>query len=332
MKISDFFKNYINNMPPINIFSGEEEYFLNDVRNKIKGTLNPEERSEGYRIFDAEKQDINLLIDELDEVSLFSDKKIIEVINPYFLTAKSSLSDIQKEKFSSYLQNPSNQNILIINLINLIPDKRKKIFKDLNKSSTDVEFNKLNDNEIIKFVKNKLDQDEIKIEDNLVNYFLQRIGFDLNLLDSNLAKIVIFAKDNKVDEEAIDNLVDANPTEDGFALVDSISKNNFKKAINIYTQLIDKGNSPIQINALLLSQYRLMMQIVSSNLDDQTIAQQLKKHPFRVKSVRQAVYGMNYEQVKNMYLKLVEIERNLKSTSLSDQLMFEMLLVQKKTS
>ncbi|MDR0899102.1 MAG: DNA polymerase III subunit delta [Lactobacillaceae bacterium] len=329
MKINDFTKNYLNQLPPVTLFQGTEPYFVEKTINQIKATFDPVDREESIQILDLSKTSFDELLVQLEEVSLFGTSKVIIVNNPIFLTSKGSLDDKNQKSFLEYLDNPNLENNFIINSVGLALDKRKKTFKQLLKQSVQVDFEELKPQDISKMAQSAFTRNKIEISRDDLTFFLETIGYDLRLLDSNLEKLILFGKTQSITQQVIIDLTDSNPQDESFQLADAILSNNQKRAIKIYQNLLDLGTSPIQINALLLSQYRLMLQIMSSGLSNDAVAKELKKHPFRVQKVGEATRGLSIEDVSNMYLNLADIDYKLKSTTTDPELMFQLLIAKK---
>jgi DNA polymerase-3 subunit delta len=317
------FTNKYNQIPtPIIFLQGEETYFLTSFFNHLKAQLPPELRKDSF----INTDDINEAIANVNEVSLFGDKTIVSLNNPSFLTASSSLDVKEEKELLGYFENPNSDNIFVINSVGLKLDKRKKINKIIPSKTLVIDFDPMKPNEIIKFVLNKFQQEEIEIDRQLVEQILQRLNYQLNFLDSNLAKLFLYGKQNKITAEIINDLVDVNPNDDALTLADAVNKGQITKAIEIYRKLIDDGQTPIAINAFLISQYRLMIQIASSGYGNQEIASLLKKHPFRVEKVRELVNNQDFNSLVSKYQNLLDIDFKLKSTTIDPKLMFEMFV------
>ncbi|WP_372726482.1 DNA polymerase III subunit delta, partial [Oenococcus oeni] len=111
------------------------------------------------------------------------------------------------------------------------------------------------------------------------NYYFRRLAFNLRLIINNLDKLLLYGQNHIIDNHVIDFLIAPESTESAFDLIEAINQKKPGKVLKIYEELIDRGEAPIRINALLLSQYRLLIQAKSLKLNDQNLSRLLHIHP-----------------------------------------------------
>ncbi|MDR2660937.1 MAG: DNA polymerase III subunit delta [Lactobacillaceae bacterium] len=324
MQIIDFLTNRQSNIPSIILLKGEERYYLNSFFIFLKSSLEVEQRNDNFISID---NDIHFALNELQEFSLFGGRKIIILNDPLFLTAKESLDKDKEKQLLLYLKNPNLDNIFVINAIELTIDKRKKINKLIESQAFLIEFNQLDEKQIFRLTKNKFKKENIDINDDNITHFLAKIGYDLSLLDLNIKKLIAFGKTEQISLSAINSLITKNSQETIFTLSEYINKSEIKKAIPLYKELIDQGQSPIAIIGLLLSQYRLYIQVALSSQSEQELASFLSKHPYRIKLARKQTYGIDSRILFSKYLQLSKIDYQLKTTSIDSIVLFQMFLI-----
>ncbi|WP_349675671.1 DNA polymerase III subunit delta, partial [Oenococcus oeni] len=179
---------------------------------------------------------------------------------------------------------------------------------------------------ILQIVKKRFLVADISIEDAVLNYYFRRLAFNLRLIINNLDKLLLYGQNHIIDKHVIDFLIAPESTESAFDLIEAINQKKPGKVLKIYEELIDRGEAPIRINALLLSQYRLLIQAKSLKLNDQNLSRLLHIHPYRAKLANQLASLKTFGELSNSFLNLSDIELKLKSTRLDPKMLFEIFL------
>ena len=104
-------------------------------------------------------------------------------------------------------------------------------------------------------------------------------------------------------------------------------------ALGLYHDLLEQKEEPLKLNAILLGQFRLLIQIqvlAAKGYAQGNIAQVLKAHPYRVKialrNIRQ--YRFALKDLASAYLGLVAVEKKLKSTQQEAELLFQLFMLE----
>ncbi len=273
------------------LFYGLEQFLIEE---KIKKIIEENKINDINIIrYDLENTKIEDILEDSSSISLFGDKKLIIVDNAYIFTGTTNKKLLEQNTsiLEKYLQNSHFDNILIFNINKEKLDERKKIVKLIKEKGIVKEFNKVNN--INDYIKNMFN--EYKISDKNIKLLLDRVGYDLNNLKSNIEKIKIY-KDNEltITEEDIINLTIKNIDTDFFNLIENIVANNKEKALESYSEIIKLGEEPIKIIIVLANKFRLIYQ-----------AKNLYKKGYSERDIS-SLLGANYYAIR----KSLEIGRN----------------------
>ncbi|MHA5094205.1 DNA polymerase III subunit delta [Oenococcus oeni] len=322
------FKKQIKNkrLPALIFFTGTEDFLTEQFSNLLENSID-----ENFRAWDFVRADVNdtgikEVLADVSTLSFNASRRIVIVENPLFLTAKNSLEKSEENLLLKYLNNPEGENSLIINAVNFSLDKRKKTVKSLIKTAENVDFKPLDERQILQIVKKRFFVADISIEDAVLNYYFRRLAFNLRLIINNLDKLLLYGQNHIIDNHVIDFLIAPESTESAFDLIEAINQKKPGKVLKIYEELIDRGEAPIRINALLLSQYRLLIQAKSLKLNDQNLSRLLHIHPYRAKLANQLASLKTFGELSNSFLNLSDIELKFKSTRLDSKMLFEIFL------
>ena len=236
---------------------------------------------------DCDSEGLDELIADLTESSLFSQKKIITIKNPFFLTAKVP-KKFQKQisKLQNVFANIAElDDVLVIVASYEKIDRRKKITKLITKNFNVVE-TKIRPFELSKTVRNLISMEGYQITSSALNLLLERSDQVLDTVLGNYNKLKMVANDKKITTELVKKNVDLSLAQNIFAILDSALSNNYQEALARLSNQLHNGNNPIQILAVFENQLEmiLIVKVLSERgRSEAEIVQTLGVHPYRVK-------------------------------------------------
>ncbi len=216
------------------------------------------------------------------------------------------------------------ENIVVFFANNIKLDKRKKITKSLLKTSELIELPVLDERQSKQAVVAELTQRDYQIMPDALNELVMRTNAHYSDMQNELPKLIAYAnKTKKIDLQAVSSLVPNTLTATAFTLVEAVIKNQQKAAVTIYRELLQNNEIPLRINAVLIGQFRLLLQVAGLSGNEATIASQLKVHPYRVKLAKQILKNHQLTNIRSGYLGMLNMERLLKSTQQDPEILFE---------
>jgi DNA polymerase-3 subunit delta len=121
---------------PIYYLMGEESYFIDQITNYIdKNVLPEEEKPFNQTVFYGKDIELSTLLDTARRFPMMSNYNVIILKEAQNLKGIEGLPADQTDPFSLYIENPPPSTILVINLRDKTLDKRKKIYKVLEKNA-----------------------------------------------------------------------------------------------------------------------------------------------------------------------------------------------------
>ena len=140
------------------------------------------------------------VLDEASMKSLFSSMKVI-VLNNFNID---KISDYEYECFNKFIEN-NIDDVYLIFICDKI-DARKKSYKIFKDNFSILELDKVDNLNIIDYVKNRIKDNGYKIDD--IQYLCSKLGNDINNINNELDKLFMYKLDNKViNSEDIDLLI-----------------------------------------------------------------------------------------------------------------------------
>ncbi|WP_429971211.1 DNA polymerase III subunit delta [Fructilactobacillus sp. Tb1] len=341
MALIDKIKTIATKQDPVYLITGKNDYWENEVMQQIKRIIPEEEQTMNFATYDMEETPLSVAINDALSVPFFGEKRLVLIKNAYFLTGSKSKSKVKYnvDELEQYLDNPSSETVLII----LAPydklDGRKKIVKKLKNKSTTITLNDFSERETADFVRKQVHDRGYEMSPDAMNELYARTLGDLGKMMNELQKIFIYCNDSKnIDVDVVDKLVSKSLDQNVFALVNYVVNGQTTQAIQFYSQLLEQKQEPIQINAILESQFRLLLQVkilIQHSYSQSMMTNTLKIHPYRIKLAMQSAQRFPLNYLRDAYLQLVQIECKLKSSTDNPELLFEMFAIklgQKKNS
>ena len=301
----------------IYFYYGDEEFNISNEIRKLKSKLDKNFLEMSYKEFD--NPNFPDLISAVSSQPMMFGKMliVIDCIN-YFKSKKKDsdceggFDDAQIKQIEAALDN-ANENLDIVFRAYCAPDskkktsvdKRKKIFKLLSKYNSQ-EFNQIpayKTAELEGWIKNQAKKHDLKINSDAVSLLLLQVGSNLRMLDSELEKLKVFAKDKPATKDMVKEICISN--EDLFSFIDSVIAGSKLKALEQYNKLIST-RYPLSILAVLHSSLKekIFIKANGSKYSQDEIAKMTSMHPYRVK--------LELQKLKQVPLKnLVQLKENL---------------------
>ena len=309
------------------VLYGLEEFLINKEIKKIFVNNGIDELS--IEKYDLENTSLENIIDSCNTTNLFSEKKGIIVSNSYIFTGTVKKNSLEHniDTLDKYLDNCDENTILIFTTLSEKLDERKKIVKKIKNNCTIKEFN--TENNLSGVVKNFFEG--YTITPKTINLFIDRVGSNLALLESEAEKLKIYKIDSKkIEDDDIINSINKNIELDIFNLIDNIVLKKKKEALEVYNEMLKFGEEPIKIMIMLANQFRLMYQVklmYKKGYSEKDMASTLAIHPYRVKLALEKGQKFSEERLINLLDELSMLDNKIKLSEVDKKLALELFII-----
>lgn len=282
---------------------------------------------------DLNERPLNDGLMEAESIPFFGERRLIFLENPWFLTGQQNNSGIfhDIEGLETYLKAPLETSVLVF----LAPyeklDERKKIVKALKKTAVVVSAASLSPNEIRQYARNALDASGVQLMPEAFETLLNLTAYDFSKLEKEIEKIRLYGQGkSRLTVKEIEALVPRSLQEDVFKLADYLLTKKTSAALQLYQDLILQGEEPIKLNGILISQFRLNLQIkilLGENYSQAQMASLLKVHPFRIKRGMETVRKMSLAYLGQLLDELIQQDFAMKQSVMDKNLGFEFFIL-----
>ncbi|MFC6180712.1 DNA polymerase III subunit delta [Lactiplantibacillus daowaiensis] len=318
----------------IYVVLGTVDYLADQLKQRFLQLIPTEEQTMNVGSYDMETTPVAVALDDAMSAPFFGERRLVFINHPYFLTGenKKSKVDHDLEALQKYFENPEPATILVLMAPYEKLDARKKLVKTLKKQATVAEINQVSERETQDYVQAALQKQKITMEPAAFQELMSRTDGQLGLIMAQLPKLMIYAaQSQRIDLAAVDALVTKSLTQNVFDLVNDVLRYQTQAAVELYHELVTAQEAPLKINAILLGQFRVLLQVKileRAGYSQGSLASTLKVHPYRVKLAMQTVRQFNQTALRAAYLGLLQTEVQMKTTQRDPELLFELFMVQ----
>ena len=263
----------LKNFSPVYLLMGEEEFFIDQITGLfVNNILSKNEKEFNLNILYGKDTNIDTVVSICKKYPLMSDYQIVII---------KEAQDLGNtiENLSNYLKNPLSSTILVINYKHKFIDKRKSIFKLIQKSGKVFESKFLYENQVQKWISDRFRNNGFIIDQKSVSLMNEHLGNKLNNINNEILKLLEIKKESKtITINDIQKYIGISKDFNNFEFRKSIGSLNFKKAYLIadYFSKNPKSN-PLVVTITLLFDYfcKLMVYQVNSDLNPKTLSSKI---------------------------------------------------------
>ena len=161
-------------------------------------------------------------------------------------------------------------------------------------------------------------------------YLFRTVGFEMERLEGEIEKIISYTEEQRIQKKDIDDICIPSLEIRIFELVKALGNKQSQKALEIYSNLILMKESPHMILAMIIRQFRLILQVKylqEQGMSRRQMAQRLGIQDFIIRDCLQQSQGFSLSTLKNALQESLETDVNIKSGKIEAVLGVEMLLI-----
>lgn len=337
MNVQEALQNIKNKkMASTYLVLGTEDFLQEQIREAFIQHLGIEENDLNFSQFDLNEVPVSQLLAEVESSPFFGDYRLVFAENPFFLTGEKPKNalDHDLEALISYLENPLETTILVFWLNREKMDERKKITKRLKKNATLIDVQPMKEGDVRRYLQQSIANDGLTFSREAFDLFFFLTDASLSKAMRELTKIRLFANEGMtVSKEIIESLVPRSLEQNVFDLTGRVLEGKAQEALQLYDELQVQGEETIKINAILISQIRLLLQVrLLQNIGYQqgAIGETIRIHPYRIKLAVQQARKFEVKQLAHLYDELIENDYKIKTGQMDKDLIFQLFVL--KTS
>lgn len=277
---------------PVYFLMGEETYYIDLISDLLENkVLSEEEKSFNQTILYGKDTTAEEIISVCKRFPMMSKFQLVIIKEAQDLSSKI-------DGLINYLLNPMHSTVLVINYKYKTLDKRKKIYKAIQKFGLILNSKKPYENQVSTWILNKLKEDNYTIDLKANQMLVEFLGGDLKMINNQLNKLKLLKPENNyIDPKLIEKNIGISKDFNIFELRNAIGSGNLSKALVIGNYFSSNIKAyPIQL--VLSSLFNYFIQIFQfhslNNKSDINVASTLGINKFFAKDYHKAakIYPM----------------------------------------
>ena len=268
------------NIKPIYFLMGEEPYYIDKISDFIENTiLSEEERGFNQMVLYGRDVAIEDIIGNAKRYPMMAEHQVVIV---------KEAQDLSRaiEKLVSYAENPQPTTVLVINYKYKKLDKRKSLYKAINKVGVIYESKKLYENQVADWIRRVLSSKNYTISPKATQMLVEFLGTDLSKINNELEKLqIILPEGIQITPEHIEENIGISKDYNNFELRKAIGEKDSLKAYKIVNYFAEnpKDNPMVVTVSLLFNFFSQLLHFHGLNdKSPRSVASALKINPYFV--------------------------------------------------
>lgn len=292
---------------------GDDPFAVRETVDRWKKAFIEKHGDINLDIFEG-KTPAHQIIEAAQAVPFLGEKRLVIVKD--FLAEQDS--DEQKKMAERFADIPDSTVVLFWE--NSQPDKRTSLFKALQKSARLEEFKPLMGDDLTRWIIKTVQERGAAIDWTTATYLASLLPFDTWQIHNEIEKLLLYAGNEPITKETIDNVVSAAHATTVFKLTDALGQRRSHEAIRHLHTLVEKGEEIPMIWGMLVRQIRMLIQIrelSQAGYSPASIASTIKQHPYAVSTMVPQSKNFTLSELKKLFSRLLAIDLRLKTGAFS---------------
>lgn len=323
---------------PVYLLHGEEPYFIDQVSNYVEHQLLPEaEKGFNQTVLYGKDTDIMTVLGAAKRYPMMADYQVVLVKEAQEMKWGSESDDKKSiNPLQAYLENPLPSTILVFCYKYSKFDKRKKVYKAIEKSGLIFESGSLYDSKIPAWVESYLTEKGYKINQQASLMLAEYLGNDLSKIANELDKLMLnVSAGQEITLKHIHDNIGISKEYNVFELQTALAKKDAYKANQIinYFEANPKANPIVLVLGNLNNFFtKVLVYHYVKDKSPQNLAREMGVSPYFIKDYEQAArsYPLGKTVQIISYLREYDVkskgvESNTDHGGLMKELMFKIL-------
>ena len=303
---------------------GDEPFLVNSYKKRLREAIAGDDTM-NYNYFEGKGPDVKEIISLADTMPFFAERRLVLVDGSGFF--KSSAP----EELVNYIPEIPESTCMVF--VESEVDKRNKLYKKVKDNGYAAELKKQDADQLMRWAAGILSKDGKKITRQVMEYFMERTGDDMENIRMELEKLICYTMGREViTKEDVEAVGTVHVTNRIFEMVTAIVAGNTRKAMDLYEDLLALKEPPMRIMFLIAKQFNQLLQVkelAGKGAQKSEIASRVKLPPFVAGKLMAQARAVTREQILSYVEFCVESEEAVKTGRLSDRLAVELLIAKK---
>jgi DNA polymerase-3 subunit delta len=291
---------------PIYFLMGEEPYYIDKISDYIEETV-LDEAEKGFNQMVIYGRDVSVddIVSNAKRYPMMAERQVVIV---------KEAQDLSRtiEKLAIYAANPQPTTVLVINYKYKKIDKRKALYKAIQKSGVVFEGKKLYENQVADWIRRTLSGANYNISPKAAQMLVEFLGTDLSKIANELNKLkIVLPEGTQITPEHIEENIGISKDFNNFELRKAIGDRNVVKAQQIAKYFAEnpKDNPMVVTIALLFNFFSQLLHLHGmKDKSPRNVASALRINPYFVNEYLSAARNYPMKKVSTIISLLRECD------------------------
>jgi len=257
------------------------------------------------KYIDVRKLSFKDLEDELKQISIFKEKKLLILTNVF---SNTEFKKVFVKKGKKFIE--SDSTVLFYEQDKV--DKRDALLKFLNKHAKSQEFQLLEGLRLRNWLRKKFQERKANIKEQALDKFISFVDNNPWQIINEIQKLAHFKNGKEIEVKDIELLIKPHVEPNIFNTIDAIASKDKKRALKLLRDHIKKGDSPFYLFSMINYQFRNLL-IIKDLLIKNLSPYSSGLHPFVIKKSSVLARKFDFLELKKIYQKIFEIDLSIKT-------------------
>jgi DNA polymerase-3 subunit delta len=303
------------------LFYGEEQYLMLKTINYLKSVLlSPGTMEVNATTLEGKAVTHTDIVQTCESFPMFGSNRLV-IVRDFPFNSSSDWNELD-----SYLKRLPVYTYLILTALN--PDKRRKLYKTIKEIGEIVEFKPLDSRHMLQRAKSIFNKAGKEIEPHALNTLVQTANGDLSMLENEAEKLINFTGDKaKITVTDMSAICSFTAYEKIFGLLDAIGTRNAKDAIVILNRMLNQGEQPIVIFAMIGRQLKTLLHckiLSEAGFSVSELNSKIKAHPYVIKKSLNQSRNFTITELEYALNRCRELDAKVKTGGVEPRLALEL--------
>ena len=317
----------------IYLFCGKETHIAGMMEKRLIGAaVAPGMEQLNMEVFSDREITAADIIDSARQLPMMSPYRVVIVREQTGILTRGDKET--EEILGAYIKSPEPQTILIFHAEAV--DKRRKLGKTLSAAAAVVSFDKLTEEELTKWIVRRVEQGGKTITRRGVAAIIERTMYltsdDVGtaMIDTEIGKLIDFAgASGRITPESVERVLTEAVDDNVYHMIDAAVAGRTGEALIMLKNFYLRGESPLRLFGLIVSQCRLMTQIAELAKKGQgnaAIAKAVRRPGFVIRKMMPVVKRLGADALEEMMIALAKWDVEMKTGAVDPALAVELWL------
>ena len=254
---------------------GDEPFLVNSYKKRLREAIAGDDTM-NYNYFEGKGPDVKEIISLADTMPFFAERRLVMVDGSGFF------KNSAPEELVNYIAEIPESTCMVF--VESEVDKRNKLYKKVKDNGYAAELKKQDADQLMRWAAGILAKDGKKITRQVMEYFMERTGDDMENIRMELEKLICYTMGREViTKEDVEAVGTVHVTNRIFEMVTAIVAGNTRKAMDLYEDLLTLKEPPMRIMFLIAKQFNQLLQVkelAGKGAQKGEIASKVKVPPF----------------------------------------------------